>query len=938
MGNKRLSVARAIGFFVAASLPSSLLASETITYTYDARGQVVGVDRSGTVNNGQSVDITYDKAGNRTNYTATGASTTADLSIGNATATEGGDLVFTVTRSGVTSIAASASYATADVTALAGSDYTAASGTVSFASGETSKTITVATTDDAAIESAETMTVTLSGASGGAAIASATGTGTITDNDTPPSISVSDATATEGSNLSFTVTLSAVSGNTVTVAYASADGTANAGTDYTAASGTLSFAPGEISKTVAVTTTTDSYVESAESMSLGLSSPTNATIADGSGAGTINDDGDPDVTFSISDASITEGGNLTFLVTKSGLTLSTVSVSYATSNGTATAGSDYTATSGTLSFNLLEYIKTITVPTTDDTVQEALETLNLTLSSPTGGAGLTDYVGVGSITDNDSPTLAIADASTTEGGTLSFTVTRGGDSSSAVSVSYATSNGTATAGSDYTATSGTLSFASGETTKTISVSTTDDAASESAETLTVTLSSPVGATLADATATGTIADNDTPAQFAIGNASVAEGGTLSFTVTRSNNTAIAASVNYATANGTATAGSDYTAASGTLSFAAGETSKAVTVTTTNDSTTESDETLTVTLSSPSSGATITTATGTGTILDNDGALLAIGAASATEGGALTFTVTRSNVTTTAVTVNYATSGTTATSGTDFTATSGTLSFAAGQTSKTITVSTINDTEIEDAETLKVTLSSPSSGATITTAVGVGTINDNDTGLSINNRTVTEGTAFTFTVTRAGVTTGSTSVNYATSNVTATAGSDYTATSGTLTFAAGETTKTITVNTINDSLAEADETLNVTLSSPTGGAVLTDALGVGTIESDELGFLISDESHNESGSFTFTVTKVGTATGTTTVNYATSNGTATAGSDYTAKSGTLSFAASITSKTFTVSITSDTVAESDETVIVTLSSPSAGTLIDATGVGTILDND
>jgi len=87
-----------------------------------------------------------------------------------------------------------------------------------------------------------------------------------------------------------------------------------------------------------------------------------------------------------------------------------------------------------------------------------------------------------------------------------------------------------------------------------------------------------------------------------------------------------------------------------------------------------------------------------------------------------------------------------------------------------------------------------------------------------------------------------------------------------------------------------------------------------------------------------VTKVGTATGTTTVNYATSNGTATAGSDYTATSGTLSFAASIKTKTFTVPIISDTVAEPDETVIVTLSSPSAGTLIDATGVGTIRDND
>jgi Calx-beta domain len=332
-----------------------------------------------------------------------------------------------------------------------------------------------------------------------------------------------------------------------------------------------------------------------------------------------------------------------------------------------------------------------------------------------------------------------------------------------------------------------------------------------------------------------------PASLAISGASVTEGGSLVFTVTRSGNTAIAVTASYATSSGTAISGSDFSAASGVVSFAANQATATITVATIDDTAVESAETMSVTLSAPSSGAAIATATGTGTIIDNDVAPadLAIGNASVTEGGALVFTVTRSGNTATATSASYATASGTAISGSDFAAGSGTVSFAANQATATVTVPTIDDTAIESAETMTVTLSAPSSGTTISAAIGTGTIIDNDsaspTNLVISDASAIEASYLTFTVTRSGNTAVSTSVNYATATAGTGSGfaaaNDFVATSGTLTFAPGETSKTISVFANTDIRIEVDEVFFVNLSSPTGGAILNDAQGVGTIFDD-----------------------------------------------------------------------------------------------------------
>jgi hypothetical protein len=278
---------------------SSAIATETVSYTYDSLGRLVAVESDGTVNDNQSTDIEYDELGNRTGYTADDGTSPANLAIGNASVTEGGTLSFTVTRSGNTSIAASASYATANGTAVASGDYTSKTGTVSFTSGQTSKTVTVTTIDDSNVESSETMTVTLSNPSSGAAIIDNSGTGTINDNDsTPANLAIGNASVTEGGTLSFTVTRSGNTSIAASASYATSNQTAVAPGDYTAKSGTVSFSSGQTSKTITVTTIDDSTTESTETMKVTLSNPSSgAAITTAVGTGTINDN---DTTWSSS--------------------------------------------------------------------------------------------------------------------------------------------------------------------------------------------------------------------------------------------------------------------------------------------------------------------------------------------------------------------------------------------------------------------------------------------------------------------------------------------------------------------------------------------------------------------------------------------------------------------------------------------------------------
>jgi len=337
-----------------------------------------------------------------------------------------------------------------------------------------------------------------------------------------PRLSVSDATVTEGNAgttpATFTVTLSPASSQTVTVDYATADGTATAGSDYTGIPvTTLTFAPGETSKTVSVDVLGDTEAESNETFTLSLTNAAGAPVLDGQGVGTIVDD-EPRPDLTINDVTVTEGAAgataATFTISLSAPSTLPVSVSWATANGTATAGTDYVGVPATaLTFAPGETSKSVSVTVNGDTTYELDETFVVNLSGATG-ANVADGQGQGTIANDDArPAISVGDVSAAEGnnGTrpFTFTVTLSNPSYQSVTVQYATANGTATtANKDYTATGGTVTFAAGETSKTITVQVKGDNKREANETLLVNLTSPTNATLLDAQGLGTIVNDD----------------------------------------------------------------------------------------------------------------------------------------------------------------------------------------------------------------------------------------------------------------------------------------------------------------------------------------------------------------------------------------------------------------------------------------------
>jgi hypothetical protein len=300
-----------------------------------------------------------------------------------------------LTRTGGSAGTLTVNFATDSGTATPGADYTSVSTAVTFADGETAKTVAVPIVNDGATEPDETVGLILFntmdpdtvGARGRATL-------NIIDSSKRPSVSISDATVAEGlsgtTNAVFNVTLSAATGQTVTVNFQTADGTATSPADYSGTSGMISFAPGDTTMaTVAVPVNGDTLDEPAENFFVNLTSATGATIGDGQGIGTITNNGTPVLQFSAGAFNANEGDHVVnIIVIRSGQTAGSLTIDYATAPGTASERKDYTTALGTLRFAPGEASKTFTVLLTDDGFQEGDETINLALLNPTGGAAL----------------------------------------------------------------------------------------------------------------------------------------------------------------------------------------------------------------------------------------------------------------------------------------------------------------------------------------------------------------------------------------------------------------------------------------------------------------------------------------------------------------------------------------------------------------------
>ena len=411
----------------------------------------------------------------------------------------------------------------------------------------------------------------------------------------------------------FTVTLSPAATQTVTVTYGTASGTATSGSDFIAATGTLTFYPGQTSNTVYVSVTGDLAYETDETFTLNLSNPVNATIRYGTGTGTItNDDGIP--SLSVNDITNSEGNTATSTgyayVSLSAPSYQPITFTYSTANGTALAGSDYAASSGTLTIN--PGLTGLSFPITlyGDITPEPTKAFYVNVSSVTN-ATLARSQGTVTIANDDGPTVSIYGNAVTEGNSgsqlLNFTVQLSAPATQTVSVDYATSDGSATAGSDYQATSGRLTFNVGEMTKYVSVPVYGDTMYEQNDFFYMRLSNAaycvVGGT--NYLATAYINNDDAAPTLSVNDVSVVEGnsGTVYavFTVTQSAVSGLPATTYYQTLAGTATSGTDYSSISGGYIYIpVGQTSATVSVAVRGDTAIEADETFVLNLYSPGS--------------------------------------------------------------------------------------------------------------------------------------------------------------------------------------------------------------------------------------------------------------------------------------------------------------------------------------------------
>jgi hypothetical protein len=634
------------------------------------------------------------------------------------------------------------------------------------------------------------------------------------------------------------------------------NGTAVLYTNYMAVNTNLSFPPGEVLET-AVVPVMDDGVVTTNLITVGLAI-TNATYPAGIGA-------QPSAVLTIiNDDSGVSFSNATYLVNKNvstgvalidvirfGATNGTCSVDFiTTTNGSAVAGVDFIPTNTTITFNPGDSLKEIQVPIINNSLFEGNQTVvflltnavNTTLFSPSNATLTIQNLA------NAAGQLCFSATNyvVNEGdGNAYITVLRTNGNAAGVSVTCTTSNGTAVAGVNYINTSTTYTFNKDETTKTFVVPLLDNNIVQGTVYLSVVLSNPSGgATLiAPTNATLSILDNDVGFNFVNATNYVSETNAYaSIFVQCLGNPTVPVSVKYATTNSTATnaaiAGVNYTAVSGTLKFAVGETVQAILVPLIYDPKVTGDLTFGINLSlvtTNSINTLLAAPSNTVVVLQDADAGLSFTnpvASVLKNAGSLVVAVVCSNPNAEPALVNsnsvplsvlYSTADGTALAGLDYTATSGMLVFTNGIATNTFTVPIINNSLVMGDRTFTVSLSSPTPpGQLLPPSTQTVTIIDNNAGLSFSSPTYTvlkTGVAATITVLRTDNTNAVSSVNFATINGTAVAGLDYIATNGTFVFTNGQTSQTFSVTVINNTVVQPDKTVLLQLSDPVNGILV-----------------------------------------------------------------------------------------------------------------------
>lgn len=857
--------------------------------------------------------------------------------------------------------------------------------------GSTSTTFPIEILGDTVVEGDETFKVWAQNLSGVLA-ADPTATITILEDDAPrlPVLSVDDVRIMEGNNghplATFTVTLSAPSPNPVSFSFATTDDSATSPTDFAPKSLTgLVIPAGSTTKRVAVSINGDNQIEPDESFEVNVTDVVGATVARGSArAEVLNDDAVGSETgLSVGDVSISEGDSSTKTLKLSvELGIARDSATFfdiATSNGSATAGSDYVASSlvqqeipaGATSKEFAITIK-------GDTIKEPDETILVTLSNNVGSY-LSDSEAIATIVDeegggaNVTPELSIADVSVSEGHagsrTANLIVSLSAASISPVSFDLDLANATAMGGSDYSGVALTgVTIPAGQTSKTIPVNVFGDMTNEADETFTAIVSGVAGATVTDSLAIATIVNDDgiTIPTLSIADVSATEGalGYSSMTVTVSLSGPAPSSIAFdiAAIDGTAQAGYDFAYFSLTgQTIEAGQTNKTFSIGILGDEYREANETFNVNVTNVA-GAMVADGSAIGTILNDDGATLPVMSISdgkLFEGNFgvkwMYFTVSLSFPSSDSISFPIYSIDGTAIANEDY----GPLGyqggvFPPGETVMIASIPIFGDTTFEWDENFIIKLDSVFiSGAAVSKDTGVGTIFNDDVddpspALSINDVSITEGNSgtktATFTLSLSEPAISTVSFDVATSNGTATPGADFVSNSAVgQAIPAGQTSANFAVTINGDVEREVNETFTVNLNNVTG-ATLADGQGLGTIVNDDDATLsISDVSIAEGDSgiktATFVLSLSRPLPTPVTFDIFTKNGSALAGSDYMARSQVGKVLdAGRTRVLFEVTVLGDTTMEPTETFDVVISNVSGATVGDGTAVATIQNDD
>ncbi len=928
-------------------------------------------------------NITVVAGANVLNFTATPITQVSIAATADAAET-GANGNFRITRSGNTTAAMDVRVMAASGSAVRGVDYSLSPDytddgnyrTFNFPAGVATLDISVVASNDAGSEGPETVTLQL--AEGTNYIASASGIATVklTDDDTTlPQVSIAAAqtevSETPGAVSSFIVKrLGSTVGNLdVSLGFG---GTAARGADYPGLPSTVTIPDGQESLTVLLAPLDDALIEGTENATVSVLSGSGYVLSpDGTSVDfLLLDDDIATVTVSALDPDASEASREpgVFLISRSGPTTAPLKVYYGL-GGTASHGTDYIQLPAEVTIPAGAASAPAFITPYDDAHGEAPESVNIHLAVFDGaylvGAPAAATV---RISDNDDlPLLTVASMSSTtsepsDAGALRFRIE--GNRATPTTVRY-TVSGTATPGADYTALPGTLvmppttnSFSQVE----IALTVLNDALKENVETIVVTLTpDPAYVIYNDEGTTILLRDDDQPlVSVSTSEDSPAEGtaNSASFYISRSGATFTdvtvgAMTVDYAL-TGTAANGVDYTLLPGSVIIPDGAPGVDIAVAAIDDALLEGTETVTLTLL-PSASYGVAVASTTLYLVDNEAHTVSAGflvtsnstfeAPDGVTGEFRLVPVTLTPASAEEVTVEYiVSSGSTAwANGIDWNLADdangdaliqmGVLRFAPGVTTQNIKVRIVPDSLIEGTEIAAIELRN-AWHARVSSSRGKQLLYINDSATAhpaarfsfvTAGSTVGEGSATAPLVIVAldRPATAATRVSYAVTGGTASPGSDFTLASGLLDFAAGETMKLLPLALLNDTDAESDETVLITLSNPLGGQLGAASVHTLTIRDNDSGtptvsVVASDATGTEGGDgAAFTITRTsGGATGALSVRY-TVAGTATPGADYVALSGTAVIADGESSAVVLVTSLNDAALESTETVSLTI---------------------